>query len=70
MGYWIQNEQGKSLQVEGTLIWGDAPADSMDRALKDIISAFRRDKDRLPTEAEVKAGLLFSLGGALKRAAA
>lgn len=68
MGYWRQNEQGASLQCEGNMIWGDRPADIMDKALKGIMAAFLRDRDRLPTEEEIKAGLLFSLRGALKRA--
>ncbi len=66
MGYWKQNEKGHSLQ--GEMIWGDAPADIMDLALQEIIAAFQRDKSRSPTEDEIKAGLLFSLHGALERA--
>lgn len=67
MGYWIQNEKGNSLQLEGEMIWGDAPADIMGNALHGIIGVFIRDRDRPPTEAEVKAGLLFSLNAALDR---
>ena len=68
MGYWRQSEQGKSLQVGGNLVWGDQPADIMGNALKKIIVVFQRDRERLPTEDEVKAGLLFSLRVALERA--
>ena len=65
MGYWKQNEEGHSLQCEGDMIWGDQPADIMGAALKEIIDVFQRDQERLPTEAEIKAGLLFSLRVAL-----
>ncbi|KKM08346.1 hypothetical protein LCGC14_1724810 [marine sediment metagenome] len=69
MGYWNQTESGASLVNYPTgLIWGDQPADAMDEALEKIIDYFRRDWERLPTEAEVKAGLLFSLSVALERA--
>ena len=68
MGYWRQNEKGESLQCEGDMIWGDQPADIMGAALKDIFAAFQQDRKRLPTEAEVRAGLLFSLPAALDRA--
>lgn len=67
MGYWRMNEQGQSLQTEGDMIWGDQPADIMGNALQEIISVFLRDQGRPPTEAEVKAGLLFSLHVALER---
>ncbi len=70
MGYWKQSEEGHSLQICGDLIWGDQPADIMGAALKEIIAVFQRDKGRPPTEAEIKAGLLFSLRGALERAVA
>ncbi|KKK88193.1 hypothetical protein LCGC14_2745650 [marine sediment metagenome] len=69
MGYWEQSESGHSFAGGSGMIWGDQPADIMGNALGEIISVFQRDRDRLPTEAEVKAGLLFSLRVALKRAA-
>ena len=71
MGYWEQNEQGVSFaqaKNHEKMIWGDQPADIMGNALEEIFSVFQRDKGRPPTEAEVKAGLLFSLRGALNRA--
>ena len=70
MGYWEQNEQGVSFAQGETheMIWGDQPADIMGTALDEIISVFRRDRERLPTGEEIKAGLLFSLAGALERA--
>lgn len=71
MGYWKQNEQGVSFadaKNHGELIWGDWPADIMGAALKEIIAAFEQDRNRLPTEAEIKAGLLFSLKTALETA--
>lgn len=72
MGYWEQNENGVSFaqsRNHETLIWGDQPADIMGAALKEIISVFQRDRDRLPTEGEIKAGLRFSLRVALESAA-
>lgn len=71
MGYWEQNENGVSFaqsRNHETLIWGDQPADILGAALKEIISVFERDKGRLPTENEIKAGLLFSLPTTLKMA--
>lgn len=70
MGYWQQDEDGCSFAMESELVWGDAPADIMGGALKRIIAVFKQDMGRPPTEAEVRAGLLFSLRGALERAAA
>jgi hypothetical protein len=69
MGYWKQGADGESFALDSDLIWGDSPADIMGNALKEIISVFQRDRERLPTEGEIKAGLLFSLRVALKRAA-
>lgn len=69
MGYWRQTEDGHSMAMEETgLIWGDQPADIMFDALDKIIAVFKRDVERLPTEDEVKAGLLFSLSYALEQA--
>ncbi len=67
MGYWKQGEDGHSFALDSELIWGDQPADIMGAALDEIISVFQRDIGRLPTEAEIKAGLLFSLPVALER---
>lgn len=69
MGYWQQTKDGHSLTMEDTgLIWGDQPADIMGAALDEIIRVFTRDRGCLPTEAEVKAGLMFSLPHALEKA--
>ena len=69
MGYWSQDKKGCSLQLKDTgLVWGDAPADIMGEALERIIQVFKRDLGHMPTKAEIKAGLLFSLDGALQRA--
>lgn len=72
MGYWTTNTEGHSF-AEGTnpdgsdMIWGDAPADVMDVALKRIIRDFRKDLGRAPTLEELKAGLLFSAAEELNR---
>lgn len=61
MGWWNQLEDGESLVVEETgLIWGDEPADAIDNALDIIDKAFQEHVGRLPTSAELKAGLAFS----------
>jgi len=65
MGYWAQTRDGGSFAETSELVWGDAPADIMSQALEDIIKVFIRDKNRIPTEDEIKAGLLFSLHVAL-----
>jgi hypothetical protein len=69
MGYWNQGADGHSFALDSELVWGDAPADIMGAALEEIIKAFQRDRDRLPTQAELNAGLLFSSRPALERAA-
>lgn len=62
MGYWSTNETGNSLVVENTgMVWGDAPADAMDEAIAVISKAFKNDVGRLPTKAEIRAGLEFAL---------
>ncbi len=66
MGYWKQDEDGESFALDSEMIWGDQPADILDAALKKIVSVFLRDRNRLPTKDEVKAGLLFSLRTGLK----
>ncbi len=68
MGYWKQGKDGESFALDSELIWGDSPADIMGAALEEIIAVFRRDRDRLPTQAELNAGLLFSSRSALERA--
>lgn len=64
MGWWRADEEGGSLHLEETgMIWGDEPADIMSDALKKIFEAFKQDYGRMPSERELKGGLLFSLGG-------
>jgi hypothetical protein len=48
------------------MVWGDAPADSMDHALIEIIATFRRDVGRAPSLDELLAGLKFSAKTALE----
>lgn len=69
MGYWKHGEDGHSFALDSELIWGDSPADIMGAAVEEIIEVFRRDRERLPTQAELDAGLLFSSRPALERAA-
>ncbi len=68
MGYWKQGVDGESFALDSELVWGDAPADIMGAALKEIIAVFQQDRERLPTQAELNAGLLFSSRSALERA--
>ena len=62
MGYWNATRDGKSLQTEDTgLIWGDAPADVINMAIKEIRETFRKDLEREPTAGEIRSGLEFAL---------
>lgn len=65
MGYWSADAEGNSFAVNDgdEMLWGDAPADIMDVAVKDIRRTFREDTGREPTKAEVLSGLLFSMMG-------
>jgi hypothetical protein len=62
MGWWKQDEDGNSFCLDSDMIWGDTPADIMDDAIEKIVAAFLAEGGRKPTAAELKAGLLFSLG--------
>lgn len=68
MGYWNQTREGMSLITKPTgLVWGDAPADAMDKMLTAVVTAFMEDLGRMPTEDEIRAGLEFSMSGGLGR---
>lgn len=58
MGYWNGNEEGHSFC--GDLTWGDWPADIFDKAIDDVIAAFKEDVGREPTKVELMAGFKFS----------
>lgn len=60
MGWWGANEGGDSLQPNGSLTWGDGPADIIDNALDEIDKEFEQAWGRKPTLAELQSGLLFS----------
>lgn len=60
MGWWSADEEGNSLQADGSLVWGDEPADRMDDALDAIERSFVKEQGRKPTLAELQNGLLFS----------
>jgi hypothetical protein len=61
MGWWNSAPGGESLMpYETGLMWGDGPADIMDRAIEEIAVAFKRDLGRPPTLDELVAGLRFS----------
>lgn len=65
MGYWEQNEEGHSFSDREAadkppMIWGDQPADLVDTAIQAIIAVFVKDIGRLPSRAEMMAGLTFS----------
>lgn len=65
MGWWGTNKTGYSFTEtkDGPeMVWGDGPADFLDAALDRIKEEFQRDWDRQPTDAELRAGLEFSLG--------
>lgn len=62
LGWWNQTADGTSLVVEETgLVWGDGPADILDKALDEIRDMFVEVWGRRPTRIELTAGLLFSL---------
>ena len=64
MGWWKQDTEGLSFALDersdSELRWGDAPADIMGSALVRIFAEFQEAYRRKPTEAELKAGLMFS----------
>jgi len=62
MGWWEQDEDGNSFAIGSGMIWGDGPADTMDDAIEQIVAQFIEEAGRKPTVAELKGGLLFSLG--------
>jgi hypothetical protein len=68
MGYWPQSEEGTSFadaENGQPMVWGDSPADIVDHALWQIRAVFLKDVGRMPTKAEVMAGLTFSTNVAL-----
>jgi hypothetical protein len=68
MGYWPQSEEGTSFadaENGQPMVWGDSPADIVDHALWQIRAVFLKDVGRMPTRAEVMAGLTFSTNVAL-----
>lgn len=71
MGWWSTDKHGNSFAKDADapeMVWGDAPADTMGDALNEIIKEFVSDWGRLPTMAELHAGLEFSARGALEDA--
>jgi hypothetical protein len=62
MGWWEQDEEGNSFALGSGMYWGDGPADIMGEAVQQIVAEFEAAMRRKPTLAEMKAGLLFSLG--------
>lgn len=65
MGYWSTNEQGRSFTEADNgeeLVWGDQPADVLDEAIQKIKALFLHDVGRLPSVAEMRAGVEFSFG--------
>ena len=64
MGWWSTSESGVSFMGDGSLVWGDSPADLMDDAIDSIKEIFVRDVGRLPSKTEIIAGVYFTLGGA------
>jgi hypothetical protein len=63
MGWWEQDEEGNSFALGSGLMWGDGPADIMGDAIDRIVDEFMEAAGRRPTVTELKAGLLFTLGG-------
>lgn len=63
MGWWATNTNGESF-AEGPeeMLWGDGPADILAHAVDAIVREFEAAWGRPPTEAELVAGMRFSLG--------
>lgn len=71
MGWWSTDKRGMSVarvSSDPEMVWGDAPADAMSDALDRIIKEFISDWGRIPTMAELHAGLEFSARVALEDA--
>lgn len=65
MSWWEQDAEGNSLvntdlPEEKKLMWGDSPADIIDSALAEIKVEFLRALGRMPSQAEIVAGIAFS----------
>lgn len=65
MGWWEQSAEGESLMntdlpQEQKLLWGDGPADVIDNALTKVKVEFLRNVGRMPSKAEIIAGIAFS----------
>ena len=65
MGWWPQDTKGRSFfkNSRRDMVWGDGPADIMDKALAEIDGEFQETYGRPASREELRAGLLFSLGG-------
>jgi hypothetical protein len=62
MGWWETNEEGVSFEhSRDGMVWGDGPADEVDGALHNIRRQYIAEWGRLPSRAEIIAGLGFSL---------
>ena len=63
MGWWEQNEQGRSFAQAETeiMVWGDGPADIIDNAVDSIDKEFMSTYGRKATKAELLACLSFSV---------
>jgi len=62
MGYWSTAPDGTSFAGDGSMLWGDTPADIFGRAIKEVIADFTANVGRGATVAELRAGFEFSLG--------
>lgn len=60
MGWWSQAEDGRSFAGDGSMVWGDEPADLMGDVLNAIALSFQHQLNRYPTVPELEAGLRFS----------
>lgn len=67
MGYWATAPDGTSFSGDGTLLWGDHPADIFACAIEDAVNVFTEDVGRRPTAAELRAGFEFHLKGMVER---
>lgn len=63
MSYWSTAPDGTSFAGDGSLMWGDYPADIFANAIEDVIRVFGEDLGRKPTTAELRAGFEFHVKG-------
>lgn len=64
MGWWKGLSPLSALAgEESENVWGDGPADILDKAIDDIATEFEEYFERRPTKDEIRSGIEFALSG-------